>query len=167
MGVLLSCPACYCAAQGDWLIAAILVAVGSCMDGLDGLLARTAGKTSAFGAVFDSVCDRFTEFAWTLGILIFYLRNPLYHGLGVYCTFCAMSGSIMVSYVRARCEAAGIPCSRGVLQRPERIVMLIISFLCGPKGMIGGLILISILAYVTVVQRIYIAFSTRVSPTKL
>ena len=161
VGVPISCLACYYAARGQWIAAAILVVIGSCMDGLDGLLARTAGKITVFGAVFDSICDRFTEFAWTFGVLIFYMRNPVYHNLGVYSTFCAMSGSIMVSYVRARCEAAGIPCSRGLLQRPERIIMLIISFLCGPKFMIGGLLMISVLAYITVFERIYIAFSTK------
>jgi CDP-diacylglycerol--glycerol-3-phosphate 3-phosphatidyltransferase len=159
-GVLVSCVACYDAARGHWIASALLIALGSCMDGLDGLLARTAGKVSVFGGVFDSICDRFTEFAWTLGILIFYMHNPLCHGLGVYSTFLSMSGSILVSYMRARCEAAGIPCSRGLLQRPERIIMLIISFLCGPTIMIGGLLLISVLAYITVVERIYIAFST-------
>jgi CDP-diacylglycerol--glycerol-3-phosphate 3-phosphatidyltransferase len=158
-GVLLSCVACYYAATGQWIVAALLVAAGSCLDGLDGLLARTAGKTTVFGAVFDSVCDRFTEFAWTFGILVFYMHHHLYRGLGVYSTFLAMSGSIMVSYMRARCEAAGIPCSRGMLQRPERIIMLIASFLCGPRIMIGGLLLISALAYITVIERIYIAFS--------
>jgi CDP-diacylglycerol--glycerol-3-phosphate 3-phosphatidyltransferase len=159
-GVLISCVACWYAARGHWILAAAMIAIGSCMDGLDGLLAHTSGTNTAFGAVFDSICDRFTEFAWTLGILFFYMHNPMYHGLGVYSSFLAMSGSIMVSYVRARCEAAGIPCSRGLLQRPERIILLIISFLCGPKGMIGGLLLISVLAYITVVERIYIAFST-------
>jgi CDP-diacylglycerol---glycerol-3-phosphate 3-phosphatidyltransferase len=157
-GVLLSCAACYYAARGQWIGAAALIVVGSCLDGLDGLLARTAGKMTEFGAVFDSICDRFTEFAWSLGILIYYMRNPIYHGLGVYCTFLAMSGSIMVSYVRARCEAEGIPCSRGLLQRPERIIMLIICFLCGPKIMTGGLLLIAVLAYITVIERICIAF---------
>jgi hypothetical protein len=73
----------------------------------------------------------------------------------------------MVSYIRARCEAAGIPCSRGLLQRPERIILLIISFLCGYRVMIGGLLLISVLAYITVVERIYIAFSTQNSAKRL
>jgi CDP-diacylglycerol--glycerol-3-phosphate 3-phosphatidyltransferase len=164
-GVLMSCPACYYAARGNWTVAAVLVAIGSCMDGLDGLLARTAGKITAFGAIFDSICDRFTEFAWSLGILIFYVRHPAYRDLGVYFSFLALSGSIMVSYMRARCEAAGIPCSRGLLQRPERIIMLIIFLLCGPKIMIGGLLLISVLAYITVVQRICIAYSARTNST--
>ena len=165
VGVPLSCVACYYAARGQWIAAALFIVVGSCMDGLDGLLARTAGKETTFGAIFDSVCDRFTEFTWTFGILIFYMHNPSYRGWGVYSTFCAMTGSIMVSYVRARCEAAGIPCSRGLLQRPERIIMLIICFLCGPRIMIGGLLLISALAYITVIERVCIAFSTRDSNT--
>jgi CDP-diacylglycerol---glycerol-3-phosphate 3-phosphatidyltransferase len=160
-GIVFSGVACCYAARGRWVTAAVLTAAGSCLDGLDGLLARTAGKTTVFGAILDSTCDRFTEFAWMFGILVYYMHNPLYHGWGVYSTFLAMSASIMVSYVRARCEAVGVPCSRGLLQRPERIIMLITCFLCGPKVMVGGLLLISALAYITVIERIYIAFSTR------
>jgi CDP-diacylglycerol---glycerol-3-phosphate 3-phosphatidyltransferase len=160
LGVPCSCVSCIFASRGQWIIAGSIIAFGSCLDGLDGLIARIAGKKSAFGAVLDSTCDRITELVWMLGIIIYYMNNPLYHGLGVYLAFLALSGSIMVSYVRARCEGEGISCTRGILQRPERIILLIVCFLAGPKAMIGGLLLISILSYITFIERLVIAFST-------
>jgi len=73
-------------------------------------------------------------------------------------TFAAMSGSLMVSYVRARCEGAGIPCSSGMVQRPERILILVACLLAGKKVMAWGLLLLSVLTYATVVQRLIIAY---------
>jgi CDP-diacylglycerol--glycerol-3-phosphate 3-phosphatidyltransferase len=157
LGVALSIAAGYFCAAGKWYAAALLVFAGSCMDGLDGLVARQAGKTTAFGAVLDSCCDRITEAAWFFGILWFYVHRPAYHGAGVYLAFLAMAGSLMVSYVRARCEGAGITCREGMFQRPERIIVLVACLLAGPVIMIWGLGLLSVLACVTVVQRLIIA----------
>ncbi|HUI93212.1 MAG TPA: CDP-alcohol phosphatidyltransferase family protein [Chitinivibrionales bacterium] len=156
-GVLLSLIAGYFCATGKWYLAALIVFVGSCMDGLDGLVARQAGKTTAFGAVFDSACDRITETAWFFGILYFYLQRPVFGREGVWLSFLAMAGSLMVSYVRARCEAAAIACKQGLLQRPERIIVLIACLLAGPRIMAWGLGLLALLSYATVVQRLVIA----------
>jgi CDP-diacylglycerol--glycerol-3-phosphate 3-phosphatidyltransferase len=161
-GVALSLAAGYCCATGKWYTAALLVFAGSCMDGLDGLVARQAGKTTAFGAVLDSCCDRISETAWFFGILFYYLHRPLYCGAGIYLAFLAMAGSLMVSYVRARCEGANIICKQGILQRPERIVVLIACLLAGPVIMIWGLGFLSLLAYGTVIQRLIIAYRPRI-----
>jgi CDP-diacylglycerol--glycerol-3-phosphate 3-phosphatidyltransferase len=152
-GVCLSPIAAWNEAQGKWLLAVLFIGIGSIMDGLDGLVARTAGKKSTWGAIFDSTADRITEIAWLAGILLFYLSAP--NGrTGILLTFAAMSGSLMVSYVRARSEGAGQPCSSGMVQRPERIVILIACLLAGSAIMIWGLLLLSILTYVTVAQRL-------------
>jgi CDP-diacylglycerol--glycerol-3-phosphate 3-phosphatidyltransferase len=156
-GFVLSIAAGYCCATGMWYLAAALVFAGACMDGLDGFVARQTGKTTAFGAVFDSCCDRITETAWFFGILWFYLQPPAFTREGVWLAFLAMTGSLMVSYVRARCEGAGIPCKQGILQRPERIVVLITCLLAGPGIMVWGLALLTLLSYATVVQRLAIA----------
>lgn len=156
-GVALSIAAGYFCATGGWYAAALLVFAGSCLDGLDGLVARQTGKTTAFGAVLDSCCDRITETAWFFGILYFYLHRPAYGNAGIFLAFLAMAGSLMVSYVRARCEGAGIACRAGMLQRPERIVVLIACLLAGPVIMIWGLGFLSLLAYTTMVQRLIIA----------
>jgi CDP-diacylglycerol---glycerol-3-phosphate 3-phosphatidyltransferase len=157
LGAALSIAAGYFCATGRWYTAALLVFAGSCMDGLDGLVARQTGKSTAFGAVLDSCCDRVTEAAWFFGIIYFYLHRPAHGYAGIYLAFIAMAGSFMVSYIRARCEGANIACKQGILQRPERIVVLVACLLAGPVIMIWGLGLLSLLAFGTMIQRLNIA----------
>lgn len=159
VGLCLSGIAGLFAATGKWRVTAVFIVLGSCMDGLDGLVARQYNKQSAFGAIFDSTADRLTEIFWLMGICIFFVNHPVWGGkIALYLTFTAITGSLMVSYVRARSEGAGIHCTSGILQRPERIIVLGCCFLGGPKIMPWGLALLSILAYVTVAQRIIIAY---------
>ncbi|MGB7569984.1 MAG: CDP-alcohol phosphatidyltransferase family protein [Chitinivibrionales bacterium] len=159
VGLCLSAAAGWFAATGKWNLAAVFIIIGSCMDGLDGLIARLYDKKSAFGAIFDSTADRLTEIFWLLGIFIFFVRRPVWGAMPLFCAFLAITGSLMVSYVRARSEGAGVPCASGILQRPERIVVIGLCFFGGPKIMQWGLALIAGLAYATVVQRILIAYS--------
>ncbi len=93
----------------------------SLFDMLDGQVARLGNMVSRFGAMYDSVLDRFCEM-FTLGGIAFYF---LTYGnvIGALITFLAMVGSIMVSYVRARAEGLGIECKVGFMQRPERVVV--------------------------------------------
>lgn len=152
-GVCLSPVAAWFIFTGHWIIAALVIGTGGCLDGLDGLVARTTGKKSRLGAIIDSISDRFTEIIWLFGVILFYC-NSRNGNAGIYLTFTAISGSLMVSYVRARCESEGVPCSTGISQRPERIIILIVCLAFGSKVMIWGLLLLSILAYITVAQRI-------------
>jgi phosphatidylglycerophosphate synthase len=119
-GVVVSLVACYFAACGKWAAAAVAVGAGACLDGLDGVLARQSDKKTASGAVLDSTCDRVTEMAWFFGILVFYLKHPVWGDAGIFFSFCALCGSILVSYIRARAEGETLSCSVGILQRPER-----------------------------------------------
>ena len=93
----------------------------SLFDMLDGQVARLGNMVSTFGAMYDSVLDRYCEL-FTLGGISYYL---LICGdiLGAGITFVALVGSIMVSYVRARAEGLGIDCKMGFMQRPERVVV--------------------------------------------
>jgi CDP-diacylglycerol--glycerol-3-phosphate 3-phosphatidyltransferase len=159
MGLFISGFVGWFAAIGNWNLAAVFIIVASCMDGLDGLVARVYNKKSVFGAIFDSTIDRLTEIMWLLGICVFFVKHPLWGDLSLYVTFTTITGSLMVSYVRARCEGEKIPCSGGFLQRPERIIVLLCCFVFGPKIMFWGLALLSFLAYFTVIQRIIIAYS--------
>jgi CDP-diacylglycerol--glycerol-3-phosphate 3-phosphatidyltransferase len=158
-GLVISILAALFAARGDWLAAALLIVAGSCMDGLDGLVARYADKNTSSGAILDSTSDRLTEIVWLFGILFFYVHHPVYSKWGMYLSFIAITGSLMVSYVRARCEGVNIPCKIGLLQRPERVIILIGCFLAGPVIMIWGLLFLSVLAYATMVQRLIIAYT--------
>lgn len=153
-GTLLFAIAGYFAAINNWIIALLLVIAGGLFDGLDGLVARESGKKSLFGAILDSSCDRLTEAFLLLGLLIYYSHNHVQGNWGIYLCFTGICGSVMVSYVKARCEGVGVPCRRGILQRPERIILLSFGLLLGPVVMfwiLGGL---TIMSSVTVIQRL-------------
>lgn len=107
-------------------------------DMLDGQVARTSKKASRFGALYDSVLDRYSELIMFLGICYYLVAQSYF--MSSIIAFLAMIGSIMVSYVRARAEGLGIPCSVGLMQRPERIVVVGTSALvCGiASNYIGG-----------------------------
>jgi CDP-diacylglycerol---glycerol-3-phosphate 3-phosphatidyltransferase len=145
----------YFSAVDQWFWALILVITGALFDGLDGVLARESGKKSTFGAILDSSCDRLTEIFLLLGVLIFYCNHPFNGYWGIVLCFTAVSGSLMVSYVKARCEGVGIPCKSGLLQRPERIILLCFGLKFGPTVMFWILLGMSIFTSFTVIQRLF------------
>lgn len=99
----------------------VVIILFSLFDMLDGQVARLGGMASTFGAMYDSVLDRYCEL-FTLGGISYYLIQTGYVG-GALITFIALVGSIMVSYVRARAEGLGLECKVGFMQRPERVVV--------------------------------------------
>ena len=100
---------------------------------LDGQVARLGGMITTFGAMYDSVLDRYCEL-FTLGGITYYLMETGYE-IGAIITFLALIGSIMVSYVRARAEGLDIECKIGFMQRPERVVITSVAALaCGIYG---------------------------------
>src|SRR3989337_810787 len=100
------------------LLAVVLLLASGFCDTLDGVLARTYQQATAFGGFLDSLLDRYADAAAYTGLIIGELCNPL---VGLV----ALAGSMMVSYTRARAEAAGIKMeSIGIAERPERIVIL-------------------------------------------
>ena len=105
----------------------------SLFDMLDGQVARLGGMASRFGAMYDSVLDRYCEL-FTLGGISYYLIQRGYV-IGALITFVALVGSIMVSYVRARAEGLDIECKIGFMQRPERVVVT--SVACLAAGIVG------------------------------
>lgn len=100
----------------------LLVLLGGLFDMLDGLIAKSDGKASKFGALFDSVLDRYSELFMFLGILYFLVANHYF--ISSVITFMALVGSVMVSYTRARAEGLQIPCSGGFMQRPVRVLLI-------------------------------------------
>lgn len=115
-------------------LAGAVIIVFSTFDMLDGQVARLGGMVSRFGALYDSVLDRYCEL-FTLGGIAFYMMMVGYP-IGALITFLALVGSIMVSYVRARAEGVGLECKVGFMQRPERVVVTAIGCLaCGITGM--------------------------------
>lgn len=99
-------------------------------DMLDGQVARIGNMATKFGALYDSVLDRYSELFMFLGIC-YYLVGQHYF-ISSLIGFIAMIGSMMVSYVRARAEGLDIECKDGLMQRPERIIIISVSgILCG------------------------------------
>lgn len=114
--------------------AGALIILFSLFDMLDGQVARIGGMASTFGALYDSVLDRYCELL-TLGGIAFYMMETGY-AWGALIAFLALVGSVMVSYVRARAEGLGIECKVGFMQRPERVVVTSVGALaCGITGM--------------------------------
>lgn len=90
-------------------------------DMMDGRLARQGNMCSTFGALYDSVLDRYSELVTLFGILFFLFLQGYFWSAVL--TAAALIGSLMVSYVRARAEGLGIECKTGLMQRPERVVL--------------------------------------------
>jgi CDP-diacylglycerol---glycerol-3-phosphate 3-phosphatidyltransferase len=140
---------------GCWGASIAFAVVGAIMDGLDGLIAREHGKKSLFGAVLDSTADRITEILWTGGLLAYYASAGGRQGLlGALAAFSAASAGGLVSYVKARAEGAGISVSRGLMQRPERIILLCILLLAGKGVMVWGLTAFALLSLFTALHRL-------------
>ena len=129
IGLIVNAIATFFLATGRLVIAGILILFAGSFDAMDGVVARISGKddSNASGALLDSVIDRYSEAVIFLGAMIYFYH--LSHLLGVILVFASVIGSILVSYVRARAEGLHIKCKVGLMQRPERIVLLALGIL--------------------------------------
>ena len=115
---------------GEFFWAGIVLIVANLFDMLDGNVARLTGNVTRFGSFLDSSLDRLSDMVVFLGIMIFYAGNwPQHSLLNVGLAGVGMIASVMVSYTTARSEGLGVKANVGFLQRPERIVLLIIGAL--------------------------------------
>jgi len=115
----------------------VFILLAGLFDMIDGRLARLSRQESVFGALYDSVLDRYSELVMFLGICYYLVAQQYF--LGSLFAFLAMIGSIMVSYVRARAEGLQIVCKGGLMQRPERILLLGVSaILCSAIARFWG-----------------------------
>lgn len=107
-----------------------LVLFAGLFDMMDGRLARLGNMQSTFGALYDSVLDRYSELFTLFGIFYYLILQG--YVVGSIITFLALIGSIMVSYVRARAEGLDLDCKVGLMQRPERVVITsLAAIFCG------------------------------------
>ncbi len=115
---------------GEFFWAGIVLIFANLFDMLDGNVARQTGNVTKFGGFLDSSLDRLSDMVAFLGIMMFYAGNSRQHSLlNVFLAGVGMIASVMVSYTTARSEASGVKANVGFLQRPERIVLLIIGAL--------------------------------------
>jgi CDP-diacylglycerol--glycerol-3-phosphate 3-phosphatidyltransferase len=136
--------------------AGIFILFGGFCDTIDGSLARTTGKASRFGSLLDSTVDRYSEFIMYLGIAAYFI------GFGDYSTsaavYLALCGSFMVSYARGRAESLGFEAKLGLMQRPERIVLIGLGALIHITAFKIAIWLVAVLANFTALQRIRCAY---------
>lgn len=128
-----------------------LVIIGSgFFDLVDGRVARASNQVTRFGGFFDSVVDRYSDASLFFGLLVFYARgNRFFY---VVLTALVMISAIMVSYARARAESLIGTCRVGFMERPERLVLLIIGALFNVMAPV--LWVIAVLSTITVIHRI-------------
>jgi phosphatidylglycerophosphate synthase len=129
----------------------ILILIGGVFDILDGVVARTKGKMTQFGAFLDSVLDRYSD-AFLFLALAWYLAERGSHA-GAFLSIGALVGALLISYTRARAEGLGKSCLTGIMERPERILLLAFAAITG--WLLPALWIMFVLTHITVFQRIY------------
>jgi CDP-diacylglycerol--glycerol-3-phosphate 3-phosphatidyltransferase len=152
-------------ATGHIMTAGWFLGLTALFDVLDGTVARRSNKSSTFGAFLDSTLDRLADGALLAGLAVFYAVNPLHRSVPmVVVALLALIGAFLTSYTRARAESLGIDAKVGMLQRPERVVLL-----SAPQAFFGLalngwvlaaiVVLLMVTAWITVVQRVSYVYS--------
>ncbi len=161
VGMLLSFVSGMLFATGSIFLGGFVLWLSAAMDPLDGTVARLSGKASRFGALLDSTLDRCSEFFVYFGLMLYFNSGWMFITVML-----ALMGSIMVSYVKARAEGLGQKEFRGLMQRPERIILLIAgTVLNGPINhyLLGGcqdctlkgaIVILAVLTNLTALQRL-------------
>ena len=156
---------------GHIMTAGFLIGITALTDVLDGMVARRSNTTSVFGAFLDSTLDRVADGAVLGGLAVFYASRPGAFSVSmVVVCIAGIVGAFLTSYTRARAEALGLDAKVGMLQRPERVVLL-----SAPQAFFGLtlngwilaiiIMLLTLTAWITVVQRVkYVYDRTRTSP---
>ena len=154
-GLAFSAAAAVVIAGGRLRLGALLLMLGAGLDMVDGDLARLQGRASKQGAFLDSNLDRLAEAFVFLGLLWFYLTAlPQPRPVTAMLAMAAVVGSLTTSYARARAEGLGTTCGEGLLQRPERMVLLLVGLLLGWRGLEWIIGVLAVLSLTTTVQRI-------------
>ena len=129
----------------------LVIAIGSLMDMFDGVVARVQKKETEFGAFLDSVLDRYADALIFLGLAWYLGAQGDY--TGVLLCLGTMLGAFVVSYAKARAEGLGNRCNTGVMERPERIILIVLGALTG--WIVPVLWAMFVLTHLTAFQRIY------------
>lgn len=142
--------------DGSKLAIFFIIISGIC-DILDGVSARVNKKASDFGAFFDSVMDRFSDSFFFIGLATFFFLKE--DGEGFVITINTMAVSLIISYIRARAEGIGRDCKVGLIERPERIILICLGIF---SGMIKeSMMLLGLLSLITIFQRIFYVYSQK------
>ncbi len=159
IGLAIGLLAAFFFARGEQLLAGLTLLVAGFFDIIDGAVARASGKETAFGGVLDSTIDRYVDFVLFAGIIYAFISGRIAEvGFipGWVWGVLAIAGSFMVSYIRARAEAAGSgKLDVGVAERAERLIILAVGALLGYTQY--AVVVIVFLTHLTVLQRLFVA----------
>ena len=150
IGLLVNGAAAWILARGEFLYGGLIILSAAVFDLTDGAVARSANKVTRFGAFLDSVMDRYSDLILLTGLLVHYARIERFSYIVL--TAVVMTGTVLVSYSRARAENLIPTCKVGFMERPERIVLLIIGALF--NRMAPVLWVMAVLSNLTVIHRI-------------
>jgi CDP-diacylglycerol--glycerol-3-phosphate 3-phosphatidyltransferase len=150
LGAAFAFGASACIAFDHLVTGAILILISGCFDLMDGAVARNTDNVTRFGGFLDSVLDRYADLFIMFGIFVHFLRHNdfIYSGL----TFIATVGTAIIPYARARAEAASLPCKTGMLERPERLIIVLVGLFFNVLSY--AVIILAVLTHVTAIQRI-------------
>ena len=137
-------------AHGRFRTGAVLLTLAGLFDFFDGSLARLANRVSAFGAFLDSVVDRYSDLVVLLGIVLFY--HWAADTFGLLLTLVTVVGTVMVSYTKARTQSIGLTCEIGLMERPERLIVLIAGATF--NVLTPAMVVLAVLTNLTALQRI-------------
>ncbi|HYA11613.1 MAG TPA: CDP-alcohol phosphatidyltransferase family protein [Thermodesulfovibrionales bacterium] len=129
----------------------ILILIGGIFDVFDGVVARTRGQITHFGAFLDSVLDRYSDAFLFLAISLYFVEKG--NLTGAYLSLGTLVGAFLISYARARAEGLGKSCYTGIMERPERIILLAVAAITG--WLLPVLWIMLFLTHITVLQRVY------------
>ena len=154
LGLVINIVAAYMLSKGQFFSAGLVIIGAGLFDMVDGRVARETNRVTRFGGFFDSVIDRYSDLALLIGLLVWYgtVNRPFY----VVLTAIVMAATVMISYTRARAENSIPTCKVGFMERPERVVLLIIGALF--DRMAPVLWIIAVLGNLTVVHRMIFTF---------
>jgi CDP-diacylglycerol---glycerol-3-phosphate 3-phosphatidyltransferase len=154
LGLVINMVAATFLAFGRFRTAGFVIIFAGLFDMVDGRVARATNQVTRFGGFFDSVLDRYSDLALFVGLLVYYgaINRPSY----VVLTAIVMTASVMISYTRTRAENIVPTCKVGFLERPERIVLLIIGALF--DRMAPVLWVIAVLGNLTVIHRMIFTY---------
>ena len=142
--------------RGQLLAGALVVAAFALTDMLDGAMARARGHSTRFGAMLDSTMDRVADGAIFGAVAYWYATLDELPTLAA--ALLALVAGQLVSYVKARAQSVGIDCDVGLVERPERLVLVGLGAVASGLGvgwaLPAALWLLAILSLVTVVQRV-------------
>jgi CDP-diacylglycerol--glycerol-3-phosphate 3-phosphatidyltransferase len=152
IGLAVSAGAGVAFAAGVLWFGGLLILLAGFFDMFDGVYARVNERASRFGAFVDSTVDRYSESAYLTGLIYYYasLQNKDMAIL----TVLVLIGSVIVSYIKARAESLIESCRVGLMERPERMILLALGCLIGGWFVFGSLLLLAVLVHVTAIQRI-------------